>query len=180
MIELVSTRTKNKDILRNGAKLKVTLSSLNRLPYGFTVKDYGGEPSKNIVLSLSDMDDIQVMRDFENEIIKQISNDSKEIFKTFLDEQEISEMFNSNLSDSGNLRIKITPDTRLFDSNGKLMNKTIVDGLFSGWEAKCNFIISGVYFMNKKIGLILKAHHIKLFEPTVTSGCMFTSDSDSD
>ena len=179
MIELRSTKTKNKEILKDGAKLKVTLSSLNRLPYGFTVKDYGGEASKNIVLSLSDVDDVESFRKIEDEILEVLSKESEEIFKTFMTKEDIFEMYNSNLSDSGFLRIKITPDTRLFDANGKIMNKTIVDGTCSGWDAKCNFIISGVYFMNKRVGLILKAHHIKLYEP-ISGGCMFMSDSDSD
>lgn len=179
MIEFLSTRSKNKDIRKDGAPIKLSIPSLNRLPYGFTVKDYSGESSKNIVLQLDDLDDIDKIRNIEDEILESLSEHSKDFLKTFMTKDEISEIFNSNLSESGLLRLKVTGDTRLYDENSKPIHSTVVDGLFKDYDAKCNFIISGVYFMNKRIGLIIKAHHIKLYKPTIESGkCMIVLPDD--
>ena len=181
MVELIDTKSKNKDLRHNGEPIKLALSTPNHLPCGFTVRDYGGESSKNIVLSLSDQDDIDAVRNIEDQVVECLSAKSKDIFKTSMTKEEIYEIFNSNLTDAGLLRLKITANTRLYDSSSVPINKTIVDGVFTGWEAKCNFIISGVYFMNKRVGLILRAHHIKLFPPPPEGRCLIVNtDSESE
>ena len=179
MIELVKTKSRNYDILQDGQPIKLKLGR-SQLPYGFTVKEYGGTPSKNLVISLSQQDDVDALHQIEKEVIEQLSRASQSIFNREMTPGEIGGIFNSNMSDGGQLRLKYTKDSRLFNSDGQPMDKNIIDGIFSKWEVTCNYIISGVYFMNKSVGLIIRAHHIKLFEPPQQGGFMFLTDSDDD
>ena len=178
MIELINTKSRNYDILRDGKPIKLTVSRSN-LPYGFNVKDYGGNPSKNLVISLSDQDDIDDFHTMETEVIEALSQRSEEIFKSQMSPEEIGEIFNSNISGGGMLRLKYTKDSRLYNEAGDPLDKNIIDGIFSKWDVTCNYIVSGVYFMNRSVGLIIRANHIKLFEPQ-ERGFMFLCDSDSD
>jgi hypothetical protein len=178
MIELVKTKSKNYDILRDGKPIKMKISRSN-LPYGFTVKDYGGNPSKNLVISATDQGDIAELHTLEDEVISELSSKSIEIFKKSMTDDEIRGIFNSNVSGGGSLRLKYTKDSRLFNEAGQPLDKNIIDGIFSKWDVTCNYIVSGIYFMNRTIGFIVRAHHVKLFEPQ-ERGCMFLEDTDSD
>ena len=179
-IQLSKTNTKNLNILVDGSPLKMKVPK-SVMPFGFSVTDYGYGPNKNLVISITDDEFLSSMREVECNVISEISKMSKDIFNREVGEDEIFNMFNSNMSDD-RLRIKHTKDTVLFDKDGKVMHANIFDGDFSKWSVTCNFLITGVYFMNKKIGLILKAHHVKLFEPEKdNSGYLFIdSSSDSD
>lgn len=179
MIELVKTKSKNYDILRDGKPIKMKISRSN-LPYGFTVKDYGGNPSKNLVISVSDQGDVDDLHNLEDEVIHELSSKSIEIFKKSMTDDEIRDIFNSNVSEGGSLRLKYTKDSRLFNEAGQPLDKNIIDGIFSKWDVTCNYIVSGIYFMNRTIGFIIRAHHIKLFEPQERSFMFLTDSDDSD
>ena len=96
MIELINTKSRNYDILRDGKPIKLKVSRSN-FPYGFNVKDYGGTPSKNLVISLCDQDDIDDFHTMETEVIEALSHRSEEIFKSQMSPEEIGEIFNSNI-----------------------------------------------------------------------------------
>ena len=180
-IELTKTSTKNLNISIDGTPIKIKVS-MSVMPFGFSVTEYPGGygPSKNLNLSIEDDDVIDTIRTIETNVLTELSNISQDIFHRQVDMDELITMFNSNLTEDGRLRIKHTKDTVLFDESGKVMHPTIFDGDFAKWSATCNFIVSGLYFMNKKIGLILKANHVRLFEPKKdSSGYMFL-DTDSD
>ena len=178
MIELINTKTKNYDILSDGKPIKLKIARSN-LPFGFNVKDYDGNPSKNLVISLDNQDDIDEYHTMEKEVIEALSHKSVDIFKSHMSPDEIGEIFNSNMSGGGMLRLKYTKDSRLYNEAGDPLDKNIIDGIFSKWDVTCNYIVSGIYFMNKSVGLIVRANHIKLFEPK-SRGFMFICDSDSD
>ena len=179
MIELVKTKSRNYDIRCDGQPLKLKVAR-SPLPYGFTVREYGGNPSKNIVISLAEQDDVDALHHIENDVIQQLSQHSESIFNREMTPEQIGEIFNSNISEGGQLRLKYTKDSRLFNADGQPMDKNIIDGIFSKWEVTCNYIVSGVYFMNKSVGLIIRANHIKLFEPDQQIGFMFLTDSGED
>jgi len=181
-IELTKTSTKNLNISIDGTPIKIKVS-MSAMPFGFSVTDYGGYgPSKNLNISIEDDDVIDTIRTIETNVLMELSNISQDIFHRQVDMDELITMFNSNLTEDGRLRIKHTKDTVIFDESGKVMHPAIFDGDFAKWSTTCNFIVSGLYFMNKKIGLILKANHVRLFEPKKeSSGYMFLdSESDSD
>ena len=170
MIELVKTKSKNYDILRDGKPIKMKISRSN-LPYGFTVKDYGGNPSKNLVISATDQGDIADLHTLEDEVISELSSKSIEIFKKSMTDDEIRDMFNSNISDGGNMRLKYTKDSRLFNEAGQPLDKNIIDGIFSKWDVTCNYIVSGIYFMNRNVDLLLGQITLSCLSPKGGAVC---------
>tara|TARA_R110002074_G_scaffold389990_1_gene573640 strand:+ start:32 stop:583 length:552 start_codon:yes stop_codon:yes gene_type:complete len=180
MIEFTKGKGKNLDIKQNGESIKFKIEKSN-LPQGIVVTEYSTDyKNKNLLIDLENTDNFDQLKNLEKEIIKELSNKSPEIFKKFVNEDEIFDIFNSNLSYDGMLRLKFTPDTILYNESGTaLAEKVIYDGIFTNWDVICNYMVTGVYFFDKKIGLILKAHHVKLFKPENKNQCLFSSDSDS-
>ena len=181
MIEFTKGKGKNLDIRQNGELIKLKIEKSN-LPQGVVVTEYSTDyKNKNLLIDLENQNDFDQLRKLEKEIIKELSNKSPEIFKKFMNEDEIFDIFNSNLSHDGMLRLKFTTDTILYNENGTpLAEKVIYDGIFINWEVICNYMVTGVYFFDKRVGLVLKAHHVKLFKKPTKNQCLFSSDSESD
>jgi len=180
MIEFIKGKGKNLDIKQNGEIIKLKIEKSN-IPRGVVVQEYSEYKSKNFIIDLSDKNNFDQLRNLEREIIKELSNKSMEIFKKPMNEDDIIDIYNSNLSPDGMLRLKYTPDTVLYNENGNpLAEKVIYDGIFTNWDIVCNYIVSGVYFMDRKIGLVLKANHVKLFKSDPKNQCLINTDSDSD
>ena len=180
MIEFIKGKGKNLDIKQDGELIKFKIEKSN-LPQGIVVTEYSTDyKNKNLLIDLENQNDFNQLRKLEKEIIKELSNKSQEIFKKIMNEDEIFDIFNSNLSHDGMLRLKVTPDTILYNENGTpLAEKVIYDGIFTNWDVLCNYMVTGIYFFDKRIGLILKAHHVKLFKTPPQNQCLFSSDSDS-
>ena len=176
MIQLSKNqRSKNMSLTNDGEEIKLTMPRCS-MPFGFSVKNYNGNDSINLVASVNPVF-ADNYRAIEREIIEELSNQSEDIFYKKMTVDEIYEIFSSNISDGDILRVKYTNDSRLYDSNSKPSGLTIIDGCCSTWDVTCNFFITGVYFMNRKVGLIVKAHHVKIFEPKET-GFMFLDRDD--
>ncbi len=178
MIELErNSRSNNLSLKKDGKDIKLVVPR-SKMPFGFKVNNYGANDQINLMISLSDNPAFaDEYRTLEREIIQELSNRYEDLFNTKMSVDEIYNVFNSNISDSDTLRIKYTEDSRLYDSNRVPSTMTIIDGCCANYTVTCNFYISGIYFMNKKIGLVLKAHHVKIFEPE-NQGFMFLDRDD--
>ena len=166
-----SARGKNL-IINPPLKLQVPRS---HLPYGFNEfkpqNDYQ-KSSVNVQFLLNDDEFISRIHEIEATVIEKVCK----MYNGSLDASH----FNSNYR-NGRLRVKYVENySKLFDSNGKLINKEPEDKEYEKWSAAANVTIDGVYFMNQKFGLIWKANQVKLYETRKLTGYCFLSDSDDE
>ena len=158
-IELTSTNGKMLSISKDGKALRFTVPK-NDIPYGFSefVPPNGGPSSVSLDITITDEDKIREIVELEHDIRKQL------VGMHGLSEDDINTMFTSNFK-NGRLRLKQTRSTRLFNPDGTPMDKIARGGDFKRGQAACSATVASVYFMNRKVGLVWYADHIKIWEP---------------
>ena len=158
-IELTRTNGKMLSISKDGKSLRFMIPK-NEIPYGFSefVPPNGGPSSISIDVAITDEDKVREIVEIEHEIRKQL------VGVHGLSEDDINTMFTSNFR-NGRLRLKQTRSTRLFNPDGKPLDTVPKGGDFKRGQAACSATVASVYFMNRKVGLVWYADHIKLWEP---------------
>ena len=159
-IELTKTNGKMLSISKNGKSLRFIVPK-NEIPYGFSefIPQGGGPSSISIDVTISDEDKIKELLELEAIIKEQL------IGVHSLTREDIETMFTSNYK-NGRLRLKQTRNTRLFTPDGTPMDVVAKGGDFKRGSAACSATVASVYFMNRKIGLVWYADHVKIWEPT--------------
>lgn len=158
-IELTKTNSKMLGISKDGNSLRFMVPK-NDIPYGFSefVPPNGGASSISLDIIITDEDKVREIVEIEHDIRKQL------VGMHGLSEDDINTMFSSNFK-NGRLRLKQTRSTRLFNPDGTPMDKVPKGGDFKRGQAACSATVASVYFMNRKVGLVWYADHIKIWEP---------------
>ena len=158
-IELTRTNGKMLSISKDGKSLRFMIP-VNDIPYGFSefVPPSGGASSISLDVTITDEDKIREIVEIEHEVRKQL------VGVHGLTEEDIDSMFTSNFR-NGRLRIKHTRSTRLFNPDGTPLDKIPKGGEFKRGQAACSATVASVYFMNRKVGLVWYADHVKIWEP---------------
>ena len=168
-ITLETTKTRNLTIKNDGNDLHFKIPK-GRIPFGFSEKSFNehSPPSVNLEIEMTDPDSISQLCMLESAIVDKVLSMKSTI---------TPDDFNSNFK-NGRLRVKFHHTTsHTYDSNGKPLTALIEDRAYKGWKASCKARASGVYFMNKKFGIIWSAEQIKLFdEKSGISGYAFVDD----
>lgn len=158
-IELTKTNGKMLSISKDGKSLRFMVPK-NDIPYGFSefVPSGGGASSISLDIAITDEDKVREIVEIEHDVRKQL------VGMHGLSEDDINNMFTSNFK-NGRLRLKQTRSTRLFNPDGTPRDVVPKGGDFKRGQAACSATVASVYFMNKKIGLVWYADHIKLWDP---------------
>jgi hypothetical protein len=83
--------------------------------------------------------------------------------------------FNSNMSATGALRVKVSEQTNVFDAERQIIFPAIDEGLFRNQDVSCQIEIDGRYFYNDQHGLVVKCVQVMFWGEEVTS-CSFLDD----
>lgn len=130
----------------------------------------------------------EFLRTLENTVIKNVEDQSFEIFGKEM--SSVQKLFNSNIKESPDrepkFRVKVdtnlTDDTikfPIFDSNDKEVPEcTASNGLYSRHSGIGIVELTSVYFLNKKFGLTWRLTQLKVFEPQRLKGFQFKLDDD--
>lgn len=158
-IELTRTNGKMLSISKDGKALRFMVPK-NDIPYGFSeyVPPNGGPSSISLDVAITDTEKVREIIEIEHEVRKQL------VGMHGLTEDDINTMFTSNFR-NGRLRLKQSRSTRLFNPDGTPMDKVAKGGDFKRGQAACSATVASVYFMNRKVGLVWYADHIKIWEP---------------
>lgn len=155
-ITLEPTKTRNLTLKNEGNDLHFKFPK-GHIPFGFSEKSFNehAPPTVNLEIEVTDTDTISQLCMLESAVVDKVIAMKSNV---------TPDDFNSNFR-NGRFRVKFHhTTTHLYDSDSKPITDVVVDGSYRGWKAACKARASGVYFMNKKFGIIWSAEQIKLFD----------------
>ena len=151
------------------------------MPFGISGFVAGGSPTKwNIDFSMKKGDEfLEFLESFENKIYQEVHKQSQNIFGREYSPEEISAMFLSNIKRDPTgtwepkFRVKITDGDPIFNENDLQVVEEFHDKLYVKHSGVAIVEPVGVYFMQRKLGIIWKVHQLKIYEPQMLKGFAF-------
>jgi hypothetical protein len=161
------------------------------MPFGISGFAYQGRPIQwNVELALKGWgkDDGYVkkfydfVKDIENAVIEHVCSQKEVIFgSSSLTDDDIRNMFNSNLKDAANgyepkLRLKVDTDRdlmtkfKVFNEQHEDITQVVTDGLYARKSVVSVVELASVYFMNRKFGLVWRTAQMQVHEPQRLKG----------
>jgi len=124
------------------------------------------------------------LKEVENKIIQHVFENSDDIFDEVKDEDDIRQMFNSNIKESPGrepkFRVKVDTDiseqikARIFDSDKNIKRDECKNGLYARNSGHAIVELSSVYFLNRMFGCTWKLHQLVVYEPQNLKGFQFS------
>ena len=161
------------------------------MPFGISGFVVPNRPTNwNVELALKgwDKDDGYVkkfydfVKDIENTVIEHVCSQKELIFgSSSLTDDDIRNMFNSNLKDAANgyepkLRVKIDTDRdlmtkfKVFNEQHDDITQVVTDGLYARKSVVSVVELGSVYFMNRKFGLVWRMAQMQVHDPQRLKG----------
>ena len=123
------------------------------------------------------------MRELEEKVIENVSNQSEDIFGKPMSIEELKPMFFSNIKESPDrepkFRVKVdsTIDDKVkpnvYDEEKKPLNDEIKNGLYSRNSGTAIVEMNSIYFLNRKFGVSWKLNSLVVYEPQRLKGFQF-------
>ena len=123
------------------------------------------------------------MRELEEKVIENVSNQSEDIFGKPMSIEELKPMFFSNIKESPDrepkFRVKVdsTIDDKVkpnvYDEEKKPLNAEIKNGLYSRNSGTAIVEMNSIYFLNRKFGVSWKLNSLVVYEPQRLKGFQF-------
>lgn len=185
---------KNRKIVlstKEGTPLRVQLPRMY-MPFGISGFTPEVGPTKyNIDFAIKGHDEdgsytnkfYNAFREVENKIIQHVVENSHDIFDEIKDEDDIRQMFNSNIKESPGrepkFRVKVDTDisdqikAQIFDSDRNIKRDQCTNGLYARNSGHPIVELTSVYFLNRMFGCTWKLHQLVVYEPQNLKGFQF-------
>ena len=125
----------------------------------------------------------ETLKEIENKVIQEVSNQSETIFGKYMSIEELKPMFNSNVKESPErepkFRVKVdaTMDgkvkSHVYDENKNSLIDDIKNGLYSRNSGTAVVEMNSIYFLNRKFGISWKLNQLVVYEPQRLKGFQF-------
>jgi len=125
----------------------------------------------------------ETLQEAEASIIREVSNQSVDIFGKHMSVEELTPMFNSNIKETADRepKFRVKVDTSMsgqikpgiFNSEKVQLKDDPVDKLYARNSGVAIVEMNSVYFLNKMFGVTWKLHQLVVHEPQQLKGFQF-------